>query len=517
MKINDIGNTLKQSKGKLIAFRNKKRVEFHFNEIYPIVINAANFLKENGFNSFCTVGIIAANEFEWVITDLACIWCGIKLFPIEFNTDASQYYRSNLKLSAILIGNEYSYQINSIEKFGVQCIKIEELARQKTFKGLEINPHIYYDKETFSYKTTSGSTGIPKVIAQSVESTENSIIGVQQLFHHTESDRILVFLPLSLLQQRYWLYSAIAYNFTIIIIPKQYVFAAIKEEKPTIIMGVPYFYELIYKEFLKLINSDIKLQSEYKHFLTDKSIKPNLFLPFKEYLGGNIRYLWTGSSPISNNILEFYFQLGINLYQGYGMNETCIIAKNYPGNNKIGSVGKLFPNVKIRFDKENQILVKNQYPVCTSYILSSEEDKSTFREDGYINTGDIGFMDNEGYLFISGRIKEMIALSNSKKVFPSKIERKICSYDGIKNCFLYGDNQPYLSALIIASNRNITRIDIQEIIDKYNISAIIQEQIYSFFMIEQDDFDEMLTIQNKIARNKVYQKYANEFKKLYAK
>lgn len=520
MKINDIIERLSQSRGKLIIFHNGKRLERYFRDIYPTVKNAASWLYENGFDDTCTVGIIAKNDFHWVITDLASIWNGIKVIPLESIPEIEYYLKCGLKLSAVAIDNDYAGQSDTIEKYGVKCIRLKELVRIEEpapAKGRNYGlatPHSYDNKEIFSFKSTSGSTGLPKLIGQTVESVENSIWGVQQLFNHSESDSILVFLPLNLLQQRYWLYSAIIYQFTVIIVPKHYVYAAIMQEQPTVIMGIPYIYECIREDFTRLLERDSNLQTEYERFLITNTNYGSYFKPFMDYMGGRINYLWTGSAPISYDLLEFYFKMGIPIYQGYGMNETCIISKNYPGNNKIGSVGKLFPNVEIRFDHDGQILVKNKYPICTRYTICAEEDKHTFQNDGYIATGDVGSLDEEGFLYITGRLKEMIALSNSKKIFPVPIEEKLRSYYAIRHCIVYGNDQPFLTALIVPADRKIIKSEIKDIIQDYNNSCQSAEQIYRFFIVF-DELEGMFTSQNKIRRNKVYEKYADEFKQLY--
>ncbi|PZQ95236.1 MAG: hypothetical protein DI539_30645, partial [Flavobacterium psychrophilum] len=213
-------------------------------------------------------------------------------------------------------------------------------------------------------------------------------------------------------------------------------------------------------------------------------------------------------------VLNFYFSMGIPLYQGYGMNETCIITKNYPTKNKIGSVGPVFPNVVIKFDEEGQILVKNSFPVATSYLLCEKDERHVFMQEGYIATGDIGEMDEEGYLHITGRIKEMIALSNSKKIFPAAIETKIKSYPEIDYCIIYGDNRPYLSAMIVPSGKTIDRHVIQGILDEYNSNSKEEERIYRFFIV-YDNLETLLTNQHKVRRQSIFEQYSSEFSKLY--
>jgi long-chain acyl-CoA synthetase len=515
MEVNKIIDKIKSSEGVLVTFYNRKRVEMPYSLLYSFVLKGANFFKSKKFDNNTVLGIIGKNDLEWVVADLAAISCGVKLLPLDLNSDISQYQNEQLKVSALLISDEYTEQINYYSSLGYNCICLSELMNFNN-SDIDFKPYCYKNEEVFSYKSTSGSTGFPKIMGHSYEAVNNSIIGIQEMYNHKKSDRVLVFLPLNLLQQRYWLYSSILYGFKVIIIPKENIFISIRNEKPTVIMGVPYIYEFLKNEFEKKIEKDLILKQDFNNYLNCKTSEE--FKPFIEFLGGSIRYLWTGSAPISNQIIEFYEKLGVRMFQGYGMNEVCIISKNYFENNKIGSVGKPFLNIKIKFDEDNQILIKNKYPVCKHYTISSvEEDKQTFIENGYIATGDIGFIDDDGYLFINGRIKEMIALSNSKKIYPVSIENKIASYDQIQDCILYGDDKPHLVAMIIPRSINVSHKEIKDMISDYNLKSKSEEQILNFF-IEIEKFSEengLLSNQNKIKRKKIIQKYNKQFEQLY--
>ena len=512
--VNELIKQLERSKGKLITFYKKKKIEQTFASLHPKVCKASQYLKKTGLKSGDTAAIIGINNLEWIIADLACIYNGIKLLPLEVDADFTYFQSSRLKLSAVLIADEYIDRIN-VDKLGAPYILLSQLMLNNTEDVPHFLPYRYKAKDVFSYKTTSGSTGLAKVLSHSVEAIDNSLKSVQELFHHTQEDRVLVFLPLNLLQQRYWLYSAILYNFTVIVVPKEYFFMALKEYKPTVIMGVPYIYEFIQQEFNKYLNKDVSLKVSHEEFVQKQLYSTTKFQAFNEFMGGEIRYLWTGSAPISIQTLEYFHYMGIPLYQGYGMNETCIIAKNYPGNNKIGSVGKLFPNIEVIFDENSQILVKAKYPVCTEYVIAKEND--VFTKEGYVATGDIGYIDEDGYLYITGRIKEMIALSNSKKIFPQSIESKIELHPEIDSCVLYGDEKPYLVAIIVPSDELTDSDKINKIIQDYNSQSKDENRIYKYFISKEKftQHNQLISNQNKIKRQRIYEKYKTYLDALY--
>ena len=212
--------------------------------------------------------------------------------------------------------------------------------------------------------------------------------------------------------------------------------------------------------------------------------------------------------------------MGIDIFQGYGMNEICILAKNYPNNNKLGSVGKLLPNKEVIFDTEGQILVKNHYEVNTQYYKSTvKDDEETFANDGFVRTGDLGFMDNEGYLYITGRKKSLIVLSSGKKIVPQKIEDKLCQSQFIKHSIVCGTDHPYLIAIIQPVSTNITAMELIGDIEAINKKLNSEERIYDFHIVEQPFTTEngMLTSQFKLRRNKILEKYHDQIEILYFK
>lgn len=516
--INQLIESLKNSQSRLITFHKKKKINVTFSSIFPQVQQAAHFLIQKGLDNNSIVGIIGKNDLEWIIADLACIYCGIKLIPLEVDTDIHECQSESFRLSAVLVSEDYKRHIHTNKEPGVPYYSLSDLSSTIQNDIEELHPYVYSDTEVISYKSTSGSTGTPKIIGHSIQAIQNTISGTQSLFNHNEKDNILIFLPLSILQQRYWLYSAIFYQFTIIIVPKEYVFIALQQEQPTVLMGVPYIYEIIYKDFMAKLKKDETLNKQFNEYLSIPKHNKS-FAPFMNYLGGHIRYLWTGSAPIGKEVLNFYSKMNIPLFQGYGTNETCIISKNYNDHNKIGSVGPIFPNVEVKFDNEGQILIKNTFPVCEKYTIASEEDQErVFNQyEDYIATGDLGYLDEDGYLFINGRVKDMIALSSSMKIFPKSIEEKISQYSEIDHCVIYGDNKPYLVALLVPSSRNVKDEDIQKIIENYNLNAKAEEKIYRFHTSSEKftEQNNLLSNQNKIRRQKIYQQFQQELELLY--
>src|SRR6185312_6222801 len=148
-------------------------------------------------------------------------------------------------------------------------------------------------------------------LATTVGSIDSSISAVQQMFRHADGDNVFCFLPLSLLQQRYWLYSALAFGHDLTFSTYEAAFAMMNRVEPTVVMGVPGFFE-----------------SAKKHIESRKAPAPEAA---RKLFGTKIRYLWTGSAPARPSMLRFFTDLAMPIFEGYGLNETCIVAKYYPG------------------------------------------------------------------------------------------------------------------------------------------------------------------------------------------
>lgn len=501
-KINLLINKLQDCKSNLETYQYSKKVVMPFKDMQPGILEVLAFFETNNIKLGDKIGIIGTNTVEWVLIDLACIAAGIISVPFD---PAVRYNIPELldefELPFILSNAAPYKNIDSVYQFEAVC------KNQTVDAGTKIIPVQYQPEDVLTYKFTSGSTQRPKVIGAMKQSVDAAITYVQEIFKHNSSDKVMIFLPLHTYQQRYWIYSAILFDFDIILVPKEYVFHSITIDHPTVIMGVPFFFETIMKNFLAELDPDKPLSDE----LMKKE--------FLQQMGGKIRYLWTGSAPVGSDTLSFFEKMEIPVFQGYGLNEICIVAKNYFGNNKTGSVGKLLPGKEAKFDENNQLLIKSKYPVNNSYYKAQKEDNdATFLADGYVATGDLGYLDEEGYLYINGRIKELIVLANGVKIHPAPVEKKIETSPLIKHCVVYGDGHPYLVALIVPAVADTDHSTIKAEIAKVNELLKPHERVCNF-LIAGEEFGSdttRLSAQNKILRNGIIKDYAVKLEKLYS-
>lgn len=463
-------------------------------------VSVAMHLKELGVRSGDRVGIAGKNCLEWVLLD-----------------------RAVLKLGGVTCGFDVGRFISStaIERYGLKVMFVEEVtendpriigfdvARQWASK-MRTSPvplhEGYKPDDVCAIKFTSGSTGPAKGMEAFVGGINDSLTDVQEMFEHGNDDNILVFLRLAQLQQRYWIYSAMAFHHDISITTLDHVFPMAQAVHPTVIMGVPGFFE------------DLKRQLEAEaSYAPDDLASRGKAVQAK--LGGRIRYLWTGSAPASRATLDYYFACGVPLYQGYGLNETCIIAKNCPKANRIGSVGKVLSNKTLRIDSQGMLMVASRNPIIKGYKWCKPEDnEKLFMPSGEIKTYDLGYLDEDGYLFIQGRIDDLIVLGTGRNVLAPPLEERIKLHPDVHECVLYGTGRPFVTALISPASASVDRAALQKHIDSINETLFPEQQIRGM-VISPTPFsmeNGLLTSQYKPIRREIYRSLEAEIEEVYA-
>lgn len=277
-----------------------------------------------------------------------------------------------------------------------------------------------------------------------------------------------------------------------------------RKSEPSIICTVP---KLLYGIYDKIESNKLS------ELITTKPIS-NVFGSFikNKIFGPNLRFINSGGASISPNILHFYSGLNIPVYQGYGLSETSpMISINYLANNKIGSVGKILDcnDVKIVND---EICVRGTN-VFSGYYKNQVETTNAFDSDGYFKTGDQGLIDEQGYLYITGRCKDLYKLSNGKYINPAHVENILMESEHIQQIFIYGDSESFNIGLIVSNSpKDIILTEIKKLsskLKKYEIPEKIL--IVPAFTFE----DKLLTPKLSLVRNNIYKKYQKQITELY--
>ena len=301
-------------------------------------------------------------------------------------------------------------------------------------------------EDTCSLIYTSGTTGNPKGVELTHNNFKVELDSVSQVLKFNQGEKYLSWLPLAhvfgqLVDNHYWIRRAL--HMSIVDSPLNTVDYA-KEIQPHLFISVPRIYEKIYSNLKAAIDSKLILKIGLKIPGLSTIFKNKL----KEAAGfSNNRFSISGAAPINPDILKLFQSIGIPLFEGYGMTEnTAGISINFYGNNKIGSVGKCMPFFDLKIASDGEVLIKGDN-VMKGYYNNPKATSETII-DGWLHTGDVGEIDPDGYLFITGRKKEIYVSSSGKNVAPLIIEETMKSIPIVSQCFLVGDGRKYCSALI---------------------------------------------------------------------
>lgn len=524
LNLNDLPEKLRDSgTNRIEYYLNGKKQTRLFKEVYEDVIKVGRLLRAKNIGKGSRIGILGKNSYEWIVIDLACLVTGVITIPFEVGkAHVARELISEFGLSCLFTNlPEYADPSNDrILSFNQVTSLAEELMNNHFCPA----PDLYGPNDIFTVVSTSGTVGKSKFIEIRKKSFDHLLIETQQLLGFTGEDRFLVFLPLNIYLERCYVYSAILLGFSVILTPLELVFHSITHDKPSVIIGIPYFFETFHAKFLQKIHSNIFFTAVLKSYLFLHAaglgfIFGNRFAPFVKAWGGHLRYLLTGSAPIRKETLLFYKKMGITLYEGYGLTEIGgMITLNSPGRVKLGSVGKPFPGKEVTIDDSGQIIVRSEYLANITYYKSTkEENDRTYLPDGSVATGDLGYFDKEGFLYINGRIKDLIVTSAGKKVHPTSIEERIIDSGLFNNCMVYGDDKPFLVALVVPKNASVGYERIKSEFTRINSGLAVEERVMKFH-VHPESFsidNGFLTSSLKSNRPRIAKTFEKEFNQLY--
>jgi long-chain acyl-CoA synthetase len=411
---------------------------------------------------------------------------------------------------------------------------------------------------------TSGTTGLPKGVILSHGNICSNVNAIHQIFIFDPDDRSLAFLPWAhSFGQTCELHCLVSMGCSMAINDDiKNLVPNLAEVKPTVLYAVPRVFNRLYEG----VNAQIAarpgvIQRLFKHGIDAAKRKARgqpigafdqlvltladhlIFSTVRQRFGGRLKYAISGSAALNADVAAFIDALGITVYEGYGLTETSPIATaNYPGHRKLGSVGLAIPDVSIQIDrsvtddpKHGEIIVKGPN-VMQGYHNRPEETHAVLMEDRSFRTGDMGHLDPEGYLYITGRIKEQYKLENGKYVVPSPMEEQLKLSPYIANVMIYGANKPHNVALVVpdsdalrtwAERQGITLGDVHKNkqghdLIRSEIEALSKdikgyERVQDFVLVLEDFTTDngMLTPTLKVKRRVVLDRYGQELDSLY--
>ncbi len=458
----------------------------------------AQGLLEFGIGQGDTVGIFSHNRPEWAISDYGIMSVRAITVPIYTTNTAAQteYVLNDAGIKVIFLDGQYQY--DCVEKYfissrslkkivvfneDVKIMKHPDVMYYRDFlsvgrqsgRGAELDARLSEveagDTSTIIY--TSGTTGDPKGAELSHAHFFTVFRALNERFRMGEGDIELCFLPLSHAYAKasgYWVQSKGA-SVYYCDDPKK-IIEYFQETRPTYMVGVPRLYEKMYAAINERVEKSsgprkaffrwaIHTGREYRYRrYRGESISPLLrarhivayrtvLRRIRSVLGGRVNFFSAGGAPLSREIEEFFFAANIFIAQGYGLTETSpMITCNYPGKFKFGTPGTAIPGCEIRIDDDGEVLVRGAN-LMKGYYKKPEATREAIGEDGWFRTGDIGYLDKEGFLHITDRKKDIIVTAGGKNVAPQGIESLLGQDFYIEQIAVVGDRRKYITALIV--------------------------------------------------------------------
>lgn len=458
-----------------IAFivKNKKEKEVTYENItYKKLLQDINAfgtkLYELGLKNK-RVAIVGRNRYEWVVTHLSNLLGGIVSVPLdkELQVDELESCLERSKADVVVFDEKYIENIEEIKKRGNTNLQEyicmskkdgykdfwtlkkqgEELLKngENEYENVKIN-----DDEMAILLFTSGTTSKSKAVMLSQHNIASNVYAMLLVEKFYQTDVNLAFLPFHHIFGSTEMIVMLAVGIsTAFPDGLRYVAQNLKEYKVSVFVGVPLLVEAIYKNIekeidkqgkTKLVNAAKKISNILLKCHID--VRRKLFKSILDALGGHMRFVISGGAPLDKQVAQGFNDLGIELVQGYGLTETSpVIAAENAYKKKSGSIGFPMDNVEVEIVNQDEngigeLRVKGPNVMLGYY--ENEEATNAVLKDGWFYTGDLGYFDKEGYLFLTGRQKDMIVLKNGKKVFPEELETLVNRIDLVKECIVFG-------------------------------------------------------------------------------
>jgi long-chain acyl-CoA synthetase len=535
--------------------------ELSYRELGDAVEEIAAGLIALGVEPKERVAILSDTRPEWTLADLGGICAAAVVVPI-YQTASAEEARHVLEDSEsrlVFCENEDQLETAREASEGLEvehfvlfegeadgAITLAELRQRGEESKDQVEKRVESVKpdDVFTLIYTSGTTGPPKGCVLTHANYRADCEMVEEVAEFGEDSTIFIFLPLAHALSRVTQMVVLDVGGTLAYWErdKEKALDNLRDVRPTHFPSVPRIFEKIHEEAMKKAGGGLKekvfekaidvglkvrrieqkgdepgplLRTEYE--LADRQILSNV----RELFGGKLEYALTGAAPVAKELLEFFWACDVLILEGYGATETsAVTAVNRPDDFRFGTVGRALPRAEIKIAEDTddegrgEILVKGPHVFQGYHGL---EDKTDEAFDGeWFKTGDLGRLDDDGYLQVTGRAKEIIVTSSGKNITPTNIEEKLEDSSHVEQAVVFGDDRPYLVALIVPSD-GADESKVQEAVDAANEDLAKIEQVKKFTLLDrelsQDEGE--LTPTMKVKREQVYENFSDEIDALY--
>ncbi len=478
------------------------------------------------------ISVIGKNRYEWAVSHLANLLGGIVSVPLDKGLQLEELENSLIrsKAEAIIFDEKHKENIEKIKENGKTNIKyyisMSELdgfenVNNLIKKGKELiekGNKDYIEKQIDSDKMgillfTSGTTSQSKAVMLSQKGIATNIYDMQLVETFYTDDVNIAFLPFHHVFGSTGMLVMLACGVkTVFPDGLKYVKKNLKEYGVSVFIGVPILIDKIYENVNKEIKKQgkektVKLGIKISNFLLKLhiDIRRKIFKSIIDGLGGRMRFIISGGAPLDKEIAKKFSEFGMHVVQGYGLTETSpVIAAEGDNFVKPGSIGKPMEHVELEIVNKDEsgigeIRIKGPN-VMLGYYEDEERTKEVLR-DGWFYTGDLAYIDKDGFIFITGRQKDMIVLKNGKKVFPEELEILINKLEEVEECFVYGmpekeDKNDFKVSVKVVYNESIVK-------EKYG--EITEDELYKMIWAKIKEINKTLP-QYKYIKNMILTK-----------
>lgn len=495
-------------------------------EFHERVVSAAKGLIALGIAKGDAVTIFSSTRLEWGILDFALAAVGAVSVPI-YDTDSAPQAQRIMNDSVVKLAfADNRERFDRLDSVKDHCPALKQILMIEgnalgALEGLgvavsdeELNERVATvradDLATIVY--TSGSTGNPKGAELTHKNFVSITISASQALHEVVLDdhpRLLLFLPLAHCFARFIQYASIASDDGVVgyLPDTKSLLPDLRSFEPTYLLGVPRVFEKVYNAashkagagwkgrlFVKAAEAarvwSRKEQAGEQHTFAEIAERAKyetlVYRTVRGALGPKIKYVACGGAPLSLDLAHFYNGIGLPMIQGYGMTETAApFAATRVTDNVIGTVGQPAPGSSIRISDEGELQVKGPN-VFRGYHNLPEKTAEAFTADGWLRTGDLAEIDDEGHIVITGRIKDIIITAGGKNVSPIPLEEEIAKCPIVEHCVVVGDQRPFIGALVTLDPESLALwlpahgLSTETPVDRLATNAAVREEIQQY-------------------------------------
>jgi len=574
------------------ALKYRKQGEFvllSYAQLYNRAMMVTRGLKKLNVKPGDRIAILSENRAGWVIADLGILCAAAVTVPIyPTNTpEQIEYMLNHSGAKIIFVSGKFQYEkllkvresipglelVISFERFlgnpifqactFYQMSEIDTPITEEEKKEIEAGIDLITPNDMLTLIYTSGTTGVPKGVMLSHNNIlTNTKYLTEQSGSVADNDVLLSFLPLSHILERTAGYYMPIRNGALMAFADsiEKIAENMMEVQPTIMVCVPRLFEKIYHRIFENVHQMPTMKKNIFHwalgvgkkFVEEKYIKKQLskaievkyaiadrlvFSKLREKFGGRMKLFCCGGAPLDKTINEFFWVIGIPIFEGYGLTETSpAISFNNLDNVRFGSVGILLEETEVKIAGDGEILVKGPQ-LMLGYYNDPAATAETY-QDGWFKTGDIGKMEN-GFLYITDRKKELIITAGGKNIAPQPVENELKMDKFVSSAFVYGDRKPYLTALIVPNierlleftkEHHIHYFDLDDLVKAEPVQKLFEQRIAEIngklaqyetikkFVLLAHDFsieNGELTPTMKLRRKVIYEKHKQKIEDMY--